>query len=309
MYEQFYGFELNPFTNIPNPDLVFLSPQHQRALSTLQYALVSRAGFCVITGDVGAGKTTLVRHILQTATDNLHVGLVSNSKCDSFEELLKWILLAFDLDYKDKDKVEMYDLFVSFIIEQHRNDQPVTLIIDEAQNLDMDNLEQLRMLSNVNTEKGTVLQTILIGQPELWDLLRDPRMSQFAQRISYEYFLKPLDSTELTENYIRYRLEHSGGSPDLFDDDTFKLIWEVTSGVPRLINLLCDTALVYAYGEEKEKVDLNIVNQVIDDRSESFKRPPVKVAKTTKSADTKAGSTKAKSRAPSLIERAVNRKT
>ncbi len=270
MYEAFYNFDRQPFTNIPDPELLYMSPQHKRALSILQYALMARAGFCVITGDVGAGKTTLLRSVLQSLDANVEVGLVSNTQCDSFEEFLRWILLAFDLDQKDQSKVELYDTFVKYLIEQYDKGHPVTLIIDEAQHLGYKYLEQLRMLSNVNTEKGLLLQTILVGQPELWDLLRRPELEQFAQRISYDYFLAPLENTQLTQEYVQYRLEKAGGDTDLFQQDTYSVIWEATGGVPRLINLLCDTALVYGYAEQKEVIDNEIVMQVIKDKERSF---------------------------------------
>jgi len=270
MYEDFYKFERQPFTNIPDPGLLYMSPQHQRALSILQYALMARAGFCVITGDVGAGKTTLLRSVLQNLEFEVEIGLVSNTQCDSFEEFLSWILLAFDLDQGNKSKVEMYDTFVKYLIEQHDKGRPVTLIIDEAQHLGYKYLEQLRMLSNVNTEKGQLLQTILVGQPELWDLLRRPELEQFAQRISYDYFLSPLEDTTLTEQYIKTRLEKVGCEEDIFASDTFDTIWKATGGVPRLINLLCDTALVYGYAEQKEQIDLAVIEQVIKDKERSF---------------------------------------
>ena len=270
MYESFYKLDRSPFTNIPDPDLFYPSPQHKRALSILEYALLARAGFCVITGDVGAGKTTLLRNALQNLSLDIEVGLVSNTQCDSFEEFLSWILLAFDLHPHNKGKVEMYDEFIKFLIHQYDQGRPVTLIIDEAQHLGYTYLEQLRMLSNVNTERGLLLQTILVGQPELWDLLKRPELEQFAQRISYDYFLEPLESEELTEHYVKYRLSQVGGSEDLFQADTFRTIWLSTGGVPRLINLLCDTCLVYGFAEELETVDLRIVEQVIKDKQKSF---------------------------------------
>ena len=307
MYEHFYGLDSNPFNGAPDPDVIFLSPQHKRALSTLEYALIARAGFCVVTGDVGAGKTTLVRRVLQTASQDIHVGLVSNGKCDSFEELLRWILLAFDLEYKDKDKVEMYEVFVNFVIAQHQKGEPVTLIIDEAQNLNMDNLEQLRMLSNINTEKGTILQTILIGQPELWDMLRNPEMSQFAQRISYEYFLPPLQDANLTKEYVQFRLQKCGGSKSLFTESCFQMIWEATRGVPRLINLLCDNALIYGFGDERAEIDATIVAQVINDRSESFEaKAPPKIKKSRLVIPKKDSTELSASHGMSIIERAMN---
>ena len=253
MYESFYKFKRPPFLAVPDPDMLFMTPQHQRALALLEYAFMARAGFCVVTGEVGAGKTTLVRRLLQKVGNQVEVGLVSNTNCETFEEFIQWILLAFDLDYRGKEKVELYDAFVRYLVEQFRKGRPVTLIIDEAQHLGPKYLEQLRMLSNVNTEKGMVLQTILIGQPELWDVLRSPELKQFAQRISYDFFLGPLETPELTAQYTRHRVVAAGGSADLFDEDVFPLVWEASGGVPRLINLICDTALVYGYAEELPK--------------------------------------------------------
>jgi len=270
MYEQFYGLKKPPFANIPDPGLLFLSPQHKKGLAILQYALMARAGFCVITGDVGAGKTTLVRKLLQSLDQPVEVGLVSNTQCESFEELLRWILLAFDLEYRGKDKVEMYDTFVTYLIEQHEKDRPVTLIIDEAQHLGVEYLEQLRMLSNVNTEKGQILQTVLVGQPELWELLRRPELSQFAQRISYDYFLGPLEDADTTAAYIQHRLVSAGGDAGLFVPECFELIREATGGVPRLINLVCDTALVYGYAEEQTLITPDIVEKVLEDKEVGF---------------------------------------
>jgi general secretion pathway protein A len=270
VYESFYGLTKPPFSNIPDPDYLYLSPQHRRALSVLQYALMTRAGFCVITGNVGAGKTTLVRSLLKSVDRDIEVGLVSNTQVESFEELMRWILLAFDLDYRGKDKVEMYDDFVRYLIDRFRAGRPVTLIIDEAQHLGLANLEQLRMLSNVNTEKGQILQTILVGQAELWDLLRRRELQQFTQRISYDYFLGPLENAELIRGYVEHRLHCAGAATNLFDEDTYALIWRATGGVPRLINLVCDTALVYGYGEERATIDRRIVEQVVADKSDSL---------------------------------------
>lgn len=270
MYEAFYKLKRPPFLAVPDPGMLFLSPQHKRALSLLEYAILVRAGFCVITGDVGAGKTTLVRRLLQNGGLNMHVGLVSNTTCESFEELLQWILLAFDQDYRGKAKVELYDTLVAFLIEQHRKGRPVTLIIDEAQNLAPSLLEQLRMLSNLNTERGLLLQTILVGQPNLWEVLKRPGLEQFAQRISYDFFLAPLETPELTGEYIRHRLTEAGGDPDLFCRDLYRAIWEATGGVPRLINLVCDTALVYGYAEGAEQIDARVLEHVLADKRRGF---------------------------------------
>jgi type II secretory pathway predicted ATPase ExeA len=266
MYQQYYKFSRPPFENIPDPAFLFLSPQHERTLSVLKYALLSRSGFCVITGNVGAGKTTLVRSTLYALGRNSVVGLVSNTQCDSFEELMRWILLAFNLEYRNKDKVEMYDDFVRFLIQQHDKGNIVTLIIDEAQHLDLRILEQLRMLSNVNTERGQLLQIVLVGQPELTDLLRRPEIQQFAQRISYDHFLGPLESAELVEKYIQHRLMSVADRCDHFEPDTYEMIFRASRGIPRLINLLCDTALVYGYAEELQTIPKRIIEQVLLDK-------------------------------------------
>ncbi len=270
MYEAFYGLTKPPFANVPDPDFLYLSPQHQRGLSTLRYALLTRAGFCVVTGDVGAGKTTLIRSLLQDLDMDVEVGVVSNTHCDSFEEFLRWILLAFDLEYRGKEKVEMYDELITYMISRYEHGFPVTLIIDEAQHLGFDVLEQLRMLSNVNTEKGQVLQTILVGQPELWDLLRCPELSQFSQRISYDYFLGPLENADVTGEYVMHRLRHAGCDEEIFEQDTYYQIYKATGGVPRLINLVCDTALVYGFAQEKPRIDTDIIAEVLDDKEKGF---------------------------------------
>jgi general secretion pathway protein A len=313
MYESFYGFQRSPFLAVPDPDMLFMTPQHQRALALLEYAFMARAGFCVVTGEVGAGKTTLVRRLLQKVGRDVEVGLVSNTTCETFEEFIQWILLAFDLDYRGKAKVELYDSFVRFLIERFRKNKPVTLIIDEAQHLGPRYLEQLRMLSNVNTEKGMVLQTILIGQPELWDVLHRAELKQFAQRISYDYYLGPLESPDLTAQYARHRMKVAGGRADIFDDDVFECIWRASGGVPRLINLICDTALVYGYAEGLQTIPLAIFKQVIADKAPSFapyqepiaEEPPQPLPSIGSTAPADATPIATRKPARSTIERAV----
>jgi len=303
VYEAFYGLNRQPFTNIPDPDCLYLSGHHRQALSVLRYALSTRAGFCVVTGNVGAGKTTLVRNLLKDVSGELEIGLVSNTHCESFEELMRWILLAFDLDYRGKDKIEMYEELVNYSIEMFNQGKPVTLVIDEAQHLGANNLEQLRMLSNVNTEKGLILQTILVGQPELWDLLRRPELQQFTQRISYDYYLAPLPDAESVRAYVEHRLAYAGASRQIFEDETFDEIFRSTGGVPRLINLICDTSLVYGYADEQETIGLEIVKRVVADKANSV--APV----VTEPMAVKGDRSKGK-KAPSTIERAViQRKT
>jgi general secretion pathway protein A len=315
MYQQYYNFTRPPFENIPDPAFLYMSPQHERALSVLKYALFSRSGFCVITGNVGAGKTTLVRSVLYDMGRTTVVGLVSNTQCDSFEELMRWILLSFNLEYRNKDKVEMYDDFVRFLIQQHDKGNVVTLIIDEAQHLDMRILEQLRMLSNVNTERGQLLQIVLVGQPELLDLLRRPEIQQFAQRISYDHFLGPLESVELVEKYIRHRLSSVADRDDYFEPETYELIFMASGGTPRLINLVCDTSLVYGFAEGLQTIPRRIVEQVLTDKKLGLaplrreKPVEVQVPKEVPAIEPKAARTPRSTFADSIIERAMTRRT
>ncbi len=269
MYEAFYGFREKPFTISPDPAFLFLSRKHRRALVMLEYGLANQVGFSVITGEIGSGKTTLVRTLLQRIDSDTRVGLVSNTQCESFEELLRWILLAFEREYRGLDKVELYHAFTDFLVEEYARQHPVVLIIDEAQHLGPRSLEQLRMLSNVNADKHQLVQLVLVGQPQLWSLLRDPELEQFAQRIGVDYHLLPLDAEE-TEHYIRHRLRVAGGDPELFLPDTVEPIWQKTGGVPRLINLLCDMALVYGYAEQRAAIDGSLIGEVIRDKEQGL---------------------------------------
>lgn len=265
MYEDFYNFKELPFAVPPDPEYLFLSDKHKKALSNLEYSIVNKAAFTVITGEVGSGKTTLVRELIRKLGNDVEVGLVSNVNISTFEELLQWILYSFELDYVDKDKVELFDVFTEYVIDTYAANKRVVLIIDEAQNLSADVLEQLRMLSNINADKHKVLQLILVGQPNFWDTLRRPELLQFVQRIEVDYFLSSLDLEE-TKQYIQHRLSVAGGNPDLFEPDTYLPIWKCTNGVPRLINILCGMALVYAFAEQKKKITKSIVDLVIKEK-------------------------------------------
>lgn len=269
MYENYYGFREKPFSLLPDPTFLFLSKKHQMALTMLEYGLANQASFTVITGEIGSGKTTLIRKVLQQMNEDLRVGLVSNTQCSSFEELLRWILFAFELEYRNKDKVELYHTFTDFLIEQYRENRRVVLILDEAQHLGPDALEQLRMLSNVNADKYHLLQLILVGQPNLRDLLFRPELEQFAQRIAVNYHLRPLDAQE-AEFYIHHRLSIAGGDPTLFTQDACLLIWRHSRGIPRLINILCDTALVYGFAEQEPNINVELVVDVIHDRQSGY---------------------------------------
>jgi general secretion pathway protein A len=266
MYESFYKFTEKPFTLLPDPGFLFLSTKHRMALTLLEYGLMNQAGFTVISGDIGTGKTTLIRHLLDHMDREHTVGLISNTH-RSFGELLQWILLAYNVEHANLDKVGMYRRFIDFIIGEYARNRRVVLIVDEAQNMAAETLEELRMLSNINADKDQALQVILVGQRELRDTLRRPDLVQFAQRISVDYHLEPLSEDE-TVGYIRHRLEVAGGNPQLFEESACRDVYRYSNGIPRLINLLCDTALVYGYAEQRERIDSVLVTDVAREKQQ-----------------------------------------
>ena len=220
------------------------------ALALLEYGLMNQAGFNVITGEIGTGKTTLIRYLLgQIATSDVTVGLISNTH-HSFGELLQWILFAFNLEHRGNGKVEMFQEFVEFLVKQYSENRRTVLIIDEAQNMAPETLEELRMLSNVNADKDQILQMILVGQAGLRDVLRRPDMEQFAQRIAVDYHLEPLTAEETGRTFVIGSRSRAATDPLLFDDAACDCgLPSIAEGVPRLINLLCDTALVYGFAD------------------------------------------------------------
>lgn len=265
MYEAFYKFREKPFSLLPDPGFLYLSEKHRLAFAMLEYGLMNQAGFTVLTGEIGSGKTTLIRHLLEKSDQALTMGLVSNTY-NSFGELLKWILLAFDLDYRNKDKVELFDTFFEFVVNEYAMNRKVVLIIDEAQNMSESALEELRMVSNINSGKDQLIQIILVGQPELRDRLRRPELTQFAQRIAVDYHLQALGIEETAE-YIRHRLALAGGDVNLFDMAACVAIYYYTRGTPRLINVLCDAALVCGFADERSKIDADLVHDVVRDKT------------------------------------------
>lgn len=265
MYESFYGFREKPFSLLPDPAFLYLSEKHRLALTMLQYGIVNQAGFTVITGEIGSGKTTLIRQVLSEVGDDITVGLVSNTH-KNFGELMQWVLLAFGLEYRDKKKIELYQTLADFIVKEYGQNRRTVLIIDEAQNLSPEALEELRMMSNINADKDQVLQLILVGQPGLRDTLRLPELQQFAQRVAVDYSLRPLNLEE-TWNYVRHRLRLAGGDAALFETKACAAVYYYTGGIPRLINVLCDTALVYGFAEQKRRIDAEIICDVVRDKA------------------------------------------
>lgn len=263
MYQQFYGFGERPFSLLPDPDFLYLSARHQAALDVLELAICNHSGFCVVSGEIGAGKTTLVRELLNRLDAGVCTGLVSNTH-PSFGALLQWVAAAFGLPQDDSDTLELHKRFIDFVIAQYAQKKHTLLIVDEAQNLSVDALEELRMLSNVNSGKDFLLQVVLVGQRELRDKLRTPELRQFAQRIALDYHLSALDAAE-TAAYIRHRLQHAGGRADLFSDAACRAVAAYSKGIPRLTNRLCDLALVYAYSHQLTQVDADLIERVVAD--------------------------------------------
>lgn len=264
MYEGFYQLRRLPFALTPDPAFLYLSKQHKFALTMLRYGVMSRAGFCLLTGEVGSGKTLVVRHLLDSLGEEVNVGLI-NSLTRESGRLLQWVNLAFGVEHESRDDATLYQLFIGFLMREYAAGRRVVLIVDEAQNLSAGMLEQLRVLSNVNAGQHVLLQTFMVGQPELVATLRQPQLRQFAQRINVDYHLQPLN-LEDTIAYVRHRLAVAGGSTELFSVGAIALVHEASGGVPRLVNQLCDTALVYGFAEQQADIDASLVQQVIDAR-------------------------------------------
>lgn len=265
MYESFYGFREKPFSILPDPGFLFFSAKHRMAFDMLEYGLVNQAGFNVITGEIGTGKTTLIRHLLDQMGPDVTVGLISNTH-PAFGELMQWILFAFKLDYKGRNSVELYEMFIEFLVRQYREGRRTVLIVDEAQNMTPDVLEELRMLTNLNADKDHLLHVILVGQAQLRDTLRRPELEQFAQRIAVDYHLEPLNESE-TQSYIAHRVKLAGKAQgEVFTADACAAVYDHSNGVPRLINLICDTALVYGFAEQRAQIDGPLVEEVVRDK-------------------------------------------
>jgi general secretion pathway protein A len=263
MYEAYYGLLEKPFSILPDPKFLYFSRSHRMAFSMLEYGIVNQAGFTVITGAIGSGKTTLIQHLLASMNQEARIGLISHTSKYS-GNLLEWILLAFGQPFEDASYPRLYKTFRDFVEQEAEQMGRVVLIIDEAQNLETDRLEELRMLSNINTH-SMLIQLVLVGQPELRDMLLAPGMAQFAQRVSSDFRLPELDGFEAC-NYINHRIRVAGGRTDLFSMSAKIMIFEAAGGVPRLINVLADRCLVYAYAKSARAVSSAIVRKVLEDR-------------------------------------------
>jgi len=264
MYENFYGLKEKPFQIVPNPSFLYMSPIHESALTYLEYGLMENVGFILLTGKVGTGKTTLVKHIMDQFETEKEIAVIFNTDV-STDELVYLILQAFELKPELESKAINLEIFYQFLIKKYAENKQVLLIIDEAQNLSDDALEGVRMLSNLQSDDQNLIQIMLVGQPELKDRLQQPGHNPFAQRIAVNFFLSGLAENE-TQSYITYRLEKAGGRPDIFNPEAIDMIFRASGGIPRSINLICDAALVYGFGYELETIDTAVVEQVIKDK-------------------------------------------
>jgi general secretion pathway protein A len=265
MYEAFYQLREKPFSILPDPDLIYWGKMHSMAFTMLEFGVMNNAGFTVITGEIGSGKTTLVRHLLKKVSPAITIGLISNSP-QGRQELLQWILMSLGQPF-DGDYPNLFKKLQDFLYGQFANGRRTILIIDEAQNLEPEALEHLRMISNINADKFQILQLILVGQPQLRDLLLAPKLHQFAQRISSDFHLRPLDEREVA-NYIAFRLQAVGARRPLFTQEACALIASASGGIPRMINVLCDTALVYGFANDQRVISDQIVRDVIADKQQ-----------------------------------------
>jgi putative secretion ATPase (PEP-CTERM system associated) len=263
MYERFYHLRERPFALSPDPEYLYLSRVHREALDYLRYGLESHAGFTVITGEIGAGKTTLLQSLLQKLDSRSIVARVVNTTL-SPRELLEAIMIDFGLEAEGRSKPALLRDLGQFLVQQRLAGNRPLLVIDEAQNLSTEALEEVRLLSNLETEKSKLLQIVLVGQPNLRDKLSSQELEQLRQRIAVSYHLTPLDAAD-TEAYINYRLEHAAlRRPALrFPSSAASLVHDRSRGVPRTINVICDAALVFGYAEERHDVDRRLIEEVV----------------------------------------------
>lgn len=270
MYLNHFKFKSKPFAMNPDPAFLYSSEQHSAALTMLEYALQSHASFCLLTGEIGCGKTTLIRRLIRMLGDEVSVGLISNTH-GRFRSIHPWALSALGLEHRNASDIEQYEALNDFVITEYGKGRRTLLIFDEAQNLSVRALEELRLLSNVNSEGDTALQMMLVGQPELRLKMARPDLEQFAQRIAVDFHLTSLTVAE-TKAYVRHRLVVAGGVETIFSADAVSVIHEQSGGIPRLINQLCDLSLVYAFADGQQRVGSAVVGHMLQDRHKNKPR-------------------------------------
>jgi putative secretion ATPase (PEP-CTERM system associated) len=264
MYERFYNLRERPFALSPDPEYLYLSRVHREALDYIRYGVESRAGFIVVTGEIGSGKTTLLQTLLQRLDERTVVARLVNTTLDP-RELLEAIMLDFGIDTTGKSKPLLLRDLGQFLVSQRAAGRRPLVVVDEAQNLTLQALEEIRLLSNLETEKSKLLQILLAGQPNLRDKMSSPELEQLRQRVAVSYHLTPLDAAD-TAAYINYRLQHAAiGRPPVFPEEAAALVFELSRGVPRTINVICDAVLVFGFAEERRTIDRPLVEEAVQE--------------------------------------------
>jgi len=263
MYLDFFGLKDYPFRITPDTDYLYMSPAHSRAKAYMEYAIFNREGFVVITGEIGSGKTTLIKKLLTEIDGNVLVAKIFQTQLDEVE-LLQAILVEFGLNPFAAKKVELLNMLNQFLVDSYLNGKQVLLIIDDAQNLSKRVLEEITMLSSVETQKEKILHVILVGQPELNHKLEAPDMEQLLQRVSLRYHVRALSEDE-TKEYVIHRLKVGGLDEQVFEDKIYSKIFEYSGGIPRLINTLCDTALTCSYADNEKSVNCDGFKSAINE--------------------------------------------
>ncbi len=262
MYMQYFGLKEAPFNITPDPRFLFFTRNHREAYDHLVYGIENRKGFIELTGEVGSGKTTICRAVLSGLSSNVITALVFNPSVTE-TQLLRSILRDFGLAVKARDRLSYIECLNNFLLQQLRNGNNVALIIDEAQDLSSEVLEQVRLLSNLETDQHKLIQIVLCGQPELKQRLAAPELRQLRQRITVRYHLFPLTEEEIRE-YIEYRLKTAGlNNNELFTPKAVRRIYGYSNGIPRLINAVCDVALLAGYVARTKKIDNHCVKKAI----------------------------------------------
>jgi len=261
MYLEFFGLREYPFQLTPDSDFMYLSESHAQAKAAMDYSIWNRDGFVVVTGEVGTGKTTLIQKLLSELDAQILVAKIFQTQLNEVE-FLQAVLNEFGIKAFNANKVELLDLLNNFFIDQFVQSKQLVLVVDEAQNLSYRVLEEIRMLSGLETQKEKMLHVILVGQPELRNKLESPDMYQLLQRIRLRFHLEPLKKKDV-ELYVKHRVAIAGAEKELFDRDTFELIFDFTGGVPRLINTLCDTALTFAFADSVESVKAKTIRHAV----------------------------------------------
>jgi len=265
MYESFYGLKESPFNMTPDPQFLYLGENHREALAQLVYGVKEKKGFIVLTGEVGTGKTTLVHYLLDKldGIDQTKTAFLFNPKL-SVHDFFEYILKDLGMDGHGSTKADYLHTFQQNLLQAYENGKRVILFIDEAQGLNAELLEEIRLLSNLETSKSKLLQIVLVGQPELNKTLLQPEFRQLKQRVNLRYHLRPLSERE-TKEYINKRLKVAGAMKRIFTRKAIKEVYRRSGGIPRLINILCDNSLLSGYALERKNIDKNIVKEAARD--------------------------------------------